>query len=171
MRPLRFLGALSLTLVAHTLAVGLHPRIPKAIDFFLVLVVLNALFGGSLSGLLGGAAAGLSLDALSGTVFGLHGFAATIVGYAANRISQRLVLRRALGVLLLVMAAVLAQAVVLFAVSAIVLRHLIVPDPPWLLIRAASSGLLGAVLYVSLTSWQSGADARRQRRTRRLKLG
>ena len=170
MRPLRFLGALALTVLLHALLVGLGARSLQVVDVFLVLIVLNALSGSSLAGMLGGTAAGLAEDVLSGVVFGLHGFAGTIIGYAASRISHRLVLRRAAGVLLLVAAAVLVQAALLLGLSALVLPELLLPDPVWLLIRAAVSGVLGALLYVSVVSWRQGADVRRLRRTRRLKL-
>lgn len=170
MRPLRFLVALALTVLLHALLVGLGARSLQVVDVFLVLIVLNALHGSSLAGLLGGTATGLAEDVLSGVVFGLHGFVGTIIGYAASRISQRLVLRRAAGVLLLIAAAVLVQAALLLGLSALVLPELLLPDPLWLLIRAAVSGVLGALVYVSVVSWQQGADVRRLRRTRRLKL-
>lgn len=171
MKPLRFLGALLLTVVAHVLTERLSPTASQALDFFLVLTVLNAVSGSSLAGMLGGTLAGLTEDTLSGNVFGLYGFAGTILGYAAARISQRLVLRQAPGVLLLIAAAVLLQAVVLLAVSALALPQLLLPDPLWLVIRAGCSGVLGALLYLLVGRWQQGADARRKRRTRRLKLG
>jgi rod shape-determining protein MreD len=169
-RPLRFLGALALTVLVHVLLGGLAARSLQVVDVFLVLIVLNALGGSSLAGLLGGTAAGLTRDALAGAVFGLHGFAGTIIGYAASRISQRLVLRRAAGVLLLIAAAVLVHAALLLGLSALVLPELLLPNPVWLLIRAAVSGVLGAVVYVSVVSWRQGADSRRRRRTKRLKL-
>lgn len=170
MHPLRFLGALALTVLVHALLVGLGGRSLQVVDVFLVLIVLNALHGTSLAGLLGGTAAGLTEDVLSGVVFGLHGFAGTIIGYAASRISQRLVLRRAAGVLLLIAAAVLVHAALLLGLSALLLPELLLPDPVWLLIRAAVSGALGTIVYVSVVSWRQGADARRLRRTKRLKL-
>lgn len=171
MKPLRFLGALLLTVVAHVLTERLGPAVSQAFDFFLVLTVINAVSGSSLAGMLGGTVAGLTEDTLSGNVFGLYGFAATILGYAAARVSQRLVLRRASGVLLLIAAAVLLQAVILLGISALALPQLLLPDPLWLVIRAGCSGVLGALLYTMVSRWQQGADTRRQRRTRRLKLG
>lgn len=171
MRPLRFLGALALTVLVHTSLVGLGAHSLQVVDVFLVLIVLNALNGSSLAGLLGGTAAGLTEDVLAGVVFGIHGFVGTMIGYAASRISQRLVLRRAAGVLLLIAAAVLVHAVLLLALSALALPELLLPDPLWLLVRAAVSGVLGAMIHASVVGWRQGADARRRRRTKRLKLG
>lgn len=171
MRPLRFLGALALTVVAHLALASVSPHLLNTVDLFVLLTVLNAMHGGTLAGLLGGTVAGLSQDTLSGAAFGLHGFAATILGYAASRISQRLVLRRTSGAFVLVAAAVLVQAVILLALSALAMPELILPHPLWLLVRAGVSGILGAVIYHLVHRWRQGADVRRQRRTRRLKMG
>jgi len=170
-RPLRFLGALALTVIAHVATASVSPQLLNAVDLFVVLTVLNGMNGGSLAGMLGGTTAGLCQDTLSGSVFGLHGFTATILGYAASRISQRLVLRRVSGALLLISSAVLVQAVALLALSALTLPELILPDPFWLLVRAGVSGVLGALIYFLVTRWRQGADARRKRRTRRLRMG
>lgn len=170
MRPLKFLGVLTLTVVAHSAMVRMAPGSVEGVDLFLVLIVLNALVGSSLAGLLGGAAAGLARDALSGSVFGLHGFAGTILGYAAARISQRLVVRRGLGVLLLIAAAVPIQAMILLGLSALALPVLLLPNPTWLLLRAGVSGGLGALLFTGVKAWRRGAPVRRQRRSKRLKL-
>ena len=85
MRSIRFAAGLVLAVLAYAGAVRVMPGLAQAVDPFLVVAVLNALGGSSLAGFAGGLASGLVQDALTGGLFGLYGFANTLIGYAAAR--------------------------------------------------------------------------------------
>lgn len=61
------------------------------VDFVLVAVVYVALSFGPTAGLLGGTAAGLAQDALSGGILGIGGLAKTIVGFFAGTIGAQFI--------------------------------------------------------------------------------
>lgn len=160
MRALRFLLTLSVVLLVHLLAVRLLPWFPRAVDLFLILIVANALDGNSLSGLLGGAAAGLVEDAVGGAYYGLHGLGGSVVGYAVARATQQLeVQQTSMVILVFSLAAAVKQA--LEAALLFLLRDATPADTLWLAVNVATSGVLGAIAV-------SGREALRQRlRSRR----
>lgn len=163
MRPLNFLAALAAVTLVHILLVEWIPETGWALDLFLVVLVLNALPGNSLGGMVGGFATGVVRDGLSGGIFGLQGFAGTIIGYAVARVAQRLVVQRAVGAGLVVAGAVVFHQAVLLVLSLLVLPEALVPDPVSLLIRAAASGVVGTAVYSVSRRWQSSAETRRRR--------
>lgn len=66
------------------------------VDFVLVAVVYVALSYGPVAGLLGGTAAGLAQDALSGGILGIGGLAKTIVGFLAGILGAQFIVSSAL---------------------------------------------------------------------------
>lgn len=66
------------------------------IDLVLVGVVYVALSFGPVAGMLGGTAAGLAQDALSGGILGIGGLAKTIVGFLAGAIGSQFIVSSAL---------------------------------------------------------------------------
>jgi rod shape-determining protein MreD len=62
-----------------------------SVDFVLVAVVYVALSFGPAAGLLGGTAAGLAQDALSGGILGIGGLAKTIVGFLVGIIGAQFI--------------------------------------------------------------------------------
>ncbi len=170
MRLVRFLAVLVLVVMGHAAGVRLSPVFPRVIDLFLIWVVLNALDGETLPGMLRGTAAGLLYDTLSAGPFGLFGFADTIVGYGTARLAQRLVIKRGTGVFGVVALAVLAQQFVVTALAFLVLPE---PKPPgflWTLIRGGGCGALGAGVFVFLGIWSRHRARRRRHRTKRLRI-
>lgn len=171
MRGLRFALALAVVVLVHATAAQVLPAFNRGVDLFLVLIVLHALPGSSLAGMLGGTAAGLAEDVLSGGAFGLHGFAGTIIGYAAARLSRRLAIQRGPGVFLTVAGAVLVHSLLLLAVSILALPELLLPGPPWLSLRAFLSGLVGVTLHTLGRHFRRALARRRASRGKRLRLG
>lgn len=172
MGALKVIAAVALAILAHFVAMALVPGAARLVDFPLVVVVLYALAGRSLPALFVGLAAGLVYDSLANGPFGLFGFADTIIGYAAARIAQRLVIQRPTGVLAVVaFASALQQAIV------VVLTYLLLPvaassDPLWIVLaRCGSTGLIGMVVYVALLQGRRAVDARRRGRMSRLRMG
>lgn len=170
MRAGRFALALGLAILVHALGVRLHPVFGQAIDLFLVLAVLNALDGDSRAGLLGGLAAGTAHDALAGGLFGLFGFADTLIGYGVARLSQRLVIERPSGVLPVAAVAAVVQQAVAVGLALALLPEPRLPDPLWLAIRAAVVAVLGTLFFALGRWWRGGTDRRRRRRRERIQL-
>ncbi len=145
MRALKLILGLAAALGAHLVGTWLVPDLPRVLDLFLVVVVLNALDASSLSGLSVGLGVGLLQDGLSGRLYGLHGFADTIVGYAVARAGQRLDLTSPAAVLVTVALATLLQEATL-----VVLAYLFTdpepPEPLWVLVQAVANGVAGALL-------------------------
>lgn len=171
MRAGRFALALAAAVVAHSVGVRWIPAFGQAVDLFLVLAALNALGGDSRAGLLGGLAAGLVHDTVTGGLFGIFGFADTIVGYGVARLSQRLVIERPSGVLPVAAVAAVVQQAVVVGLALVLLPEPHLPEPPWLVLRAVTCGALGTLLFALGRWWRGGADRRRRRKRERIQLG
>lgn len=151
----------------HLAAARLLPALPRALDAFLVVTVLNALSGNSLAGLLGGLLCGLTQDTFSGAAYGLHGFANTLVGYATARVAQRLVTRGIGGLTVVLLSAAVLQQATLILLTIFVVGEANLPDPLWVGLRVVVSALAGLALYkLSLRSRARLEAARRNRRAR-----
>jgi rod shape-determining protein MreD len=81
MSVLRFLASLVVVVLVHTLGVRLWGGFAVYFDVFLILTIVWAFEATTLTGLAVGLAAGLAADAFSGGLYGLNGFANTLVGY------------------------------------------------------------------------------------------
>lgn len=142
---------------------------PRVFDPFLVVVVLNALGGSSLGGFAGGSVAGLLHDAFSGRLFGFHGFADTIVGYAVARTAQRLDLAGPAAVLVVAaLATLLQQAILVFL--AYLFTELEPPAPLWVVLEALVNGTAGALFAIASSRARSVADSARRRRLSKIRL-
>lgn len=170
MLAVRYVAALLVVLLVHSLGVWLVPEFARAIDLFVVLVVLTGLRGDSLAGLIGGLVAGLAQDVLSAGLFGLHGLADTIVGYGAARLSQRLVVERPSGVLLVAAAGSIVQQALLVGLASALLPEQELPEPLWIGVRAATTGAIAMIVFAAGSRWSSGSQARRLSRSKRLRL-
>lgn len=157
-------------LLVHLVGSRLSPDFPRVVDVFLVVVALHALSGNTLTGLLVGMAVGLLHDTLTGGLYGLHGFADTIVGYGTARLAQRLVIQRASGVFLVVGLASVLQQVVLVGLTFLLLLDPALPRPLWAGAKAAACGLLGMLIYAAAGSLGRNYESRRRSRMSRLRL-
>lgn len=167
MRSLRLFALLLGALVIHAAGARLWGGFPRAVDLFLVAVVLHALEGTPVSAMFAGLIAGLLTDALSGGLYGLHGFADTILGYASAFLAQRLVMRRLLSLLLLFSLAAAAQQAILLGLSLLLVSSPGLPDLTWTLVRVATSGLVGTALFAigragrtRMAKWRRGRQSR-----------
>ncbi len=169
MRALRLILGLAVALGVHLVGARLMPDLPRVLDLFLVVVVLNALDATSLVGLSTGLGAGLVKDALSGRLYGLHGFADTMVGYAVARAGQRLDLASPGAVLVTVVLATLLQEATL-----VVLAYLFTdpepPEPLWVLVEAVVNGVAGALLFSLAGRLRNLRETSRRRRASRIRL-
>ena len=169
MRVLRFLAVLALAAGLHLVAVRLFPDFPLYVDLFLVVAVFHARDGHSVAGMLGGAAAGLLADGLSGGPYGLQGFADTLIGYATARGAQQLVLQRPAGLALLFAVAAAAQQLLLAGLALALLPEPELPRLASLVAKAASTGLLGWGLHTLERTASGALEGRRQRRAATLR--
>ncbi len=170
MRALKFALALLVAVVLHIAGVRLVPGFSEGVDLFLVVLVFHGLDGNTLAGVLGGMAAGLVTDALTGGLFGLHGVADTIIGYGTAYAAQRLVIRRANGVFLLFALAAAVQEVILVAVSLLLLPAPAMPLPLAVVTRTVSAGLIGTVIFLIHTRLRARVELWRRTRTAKLRF-
>ena len=170
MRSLRLAAALVVATLLHVAGAHLFPDFSSAIDLFLLIVVFNALDGNTLAGMLGGLAAGLVTDALTGGPFGIHGLADTIIGYGTAYAVQRLVIQRVTGVFQLFALAAATQQALLMGVSLLLLPSPEAPRILWLMVRIVSSGLLGSVLYLADKRLRSTAEGWQTARSSKIRF-
>lgn len=147
MRSLKFAAGLLAALLLHLAGTALWPQFPRALDLFLIVLVLHALDGSTLAGLLGGMAAGLVTDVLAGGPYGLYGFADTILGYSSAFLAQRLVVRRLSAVLILLALAAAVQQAILIAMALLFVPGSALPAQPWPFVKVVAVGVVGALAF------------------------
>jgi rod shape-determining protein MreD len=165
---LRFALGLVVATVLHTLGPYLTAQFPAAFDLFLVLAVWTSLSSSASWSAVGGSAAGLFRDALSGGLYGLHGFADTLVAFASARVQQRLLVQQPLQIGLLFAAAAAVQLAIVAGLQILLLPGSEMPGLGAGAARMASCGVLGVILSVSSAWLHKTLDRRRERRRRRL---
>jgi len=89
-------------------------------DLVLVGVVLAALHGGPVAGILSGTLGGLLQDLLAGGVVGVGGLAKTLVGYLAGRVGVQFVFLRVRSRALVVAAATVVHRLLMIGILAVI---------------------------------------------------
>ena len=168
MRGLKFAAGLLAALLLHYPGVALSGGFSQVLDLFLVLTLFNALDGDLVAGMLGGLAAGLVADTVSGGLYGLNGFADTIVGYGAALATQRLVIQRSTGVFLFFLLAATVQTVLMMGLVVTLLQDPPLPGFPSIATKVVLTGLVGAVGF--MTRRRVLKAAAKWRRNRRAQL-
>lgn len=167
MRGLKFAAGLIAASLLHFGGASLWGGFFLILDLFLVLTLFNALDGDLTAGMLGGLAAGLVADVLTGGLFGLHGFADTILGYGAAFASQRLAIQRATGVLLFFLLAATLQQVITMSLNLLLTPAPTLPGFLNILAKVLLTGLAGLVGFVTRRrALRFGETWRRNRRAR-----
>ena len=143
MTLVRILLALVAALGVHVAGTALWSGFPLLFDPFLVVVVFFGLRLGPVSAQLLGLAAGLVLDGFSGSPWGLHGFAGTLIGYGVAVAAQRVVVgQMGVRVLLFAVASALQQAILTLLLLLLVAR----PELPpfgWSVARVVVTAVAG----------------------------
>jgi len=170
-RALRFVGALVAALVAHLLLVALGPMAGVVVDPFVVCIAFYALDGRLLGAGLAGCLAGLTEDLVSGGLFGLYGFAGTLVGFVAGRGAQLLSLDRRRFVALLFALAAVVQQISVQLVLLILGVQQEAPPIGVLALRALTGALIGSLLTSLADRTSAAARERRQQRQPRVSWG
>jgi rod shape-determining protein MreD len=173
-RAAKLLAALAAAVLVHLAGTRLLPSFPLRVDVFLVVVVLQALGGNSLSALLFGLLAGLVQDTLTSGPFGLFGFADTAIAYGTARLAQRLVIQRATGVFSVASFASLLQQAILAVLAFLLLPSPSLPAPlpgsEQAVIKALACGALSMLVYAAGGRFRRTVEARRRGRMGRLRL-
>ena len=138
----RFARALAAVALVDVL-LGVLPAAANVLELFVLLAVLTGFRGNSLQGLAGGLAAGLVQDALTASVFGLHGLACCVVGYAVARASQRILTSQRVVAGILIAAGVLAHQVLVMGLLAVLEIADADPDVLVVLARALLTSAVG----------------------------
>lgn len=139
----RFLLGLLVATALQAAGTRLVPGLPQWVDLFLVVTVVAARHGHPEGGLFAGLAAGWAADALSGGSFGLFGFANAAVGYAAATAARNLVVARPGSIAALFALASAAQSIVVLLLALGGLAGPSLPAPLALVVKVATSALLG----------------------------
>lgn len=171
MRALRFGIALVVAALLQFTGLQVVSWFSLAFDFFLVILVFNALDGDTLAGMLGGMVAGWTADALTGGPFGLFGLANTVVGYVVAATGQRLVIQRASSSLFVFSLAAAAQQAMVLGMSLVLMPSPEAPDLRWLLVKVVTTGVLGLGLYLGSTRLRSKMEIWRRARTSKVRFG
>ena len=170
MKLLRFIVGLVCATLLQVLGLRLSSHFSLAVDPFLILVIYHSLDSTPAWSSVGGSTAGLAHDALSGGLYGLHGFADTLVAYVSSRLQQRLVIQQPPQVGLLFVLAAALQLAILAVLQFLLVGGAELPGLGTMTARMASSGIAGAALYVLADKIRQWNRRWRARRRRRLKI-
>ena len=170
MRGLRFVLALLLATTVQMLGQR-HGSFFLATDLLLLAAVYNSLESGPAGSMLGGTAAGLVQDTLTGGLFGLHGFANTLVAWAVVMLRQRLSIQQPLQIGL---AFALAAALQLASIASLeywMLPGAALPGIEVMVLRMVTTGILGVLTVTAVDRVRTRLSGWRHQRQQRLRLG
>lgn len=152
----------------HYVGTRLVPGFSAVVDPFLVVLVYQALDTGPLGGLFCGILIGAVQDAVSGGLYGLYGFADTLVGYLTAAVAQRVVIQRWGGVMLAFVAAAAVQQLALVTVALVVLGDPELPSLASAAIKPLVSAGLGLALWLGTQRGRQQYDTWRRNRTAKI---
>ena len=150
MRALRILLALAGALVVRLVLVGAAPEAARVVDPFLIVIVFQAMSGDVGVAVMAGALVGLTQDAVSGGLYGLHGFAGTVVGFVLARAARFLTLQKFYYIVLFFAAAVLLKEIVVQLLLVTLLQQPAVPPFGELVMQVLVAGLVGAAVVATV---------------------
>lgn len=170
MKLFRFLVGLILVVLLQVLGVHFFSRFTLITDLFLILVVYHSLDNSPAWSSIGGSVAGLIQDVLSGGLYGLHGFANTLVAYISCRLKLRLVIQQPQQVGLLFALAAALQLAILAGLQVLLVGGAELPGPWVMLARTVTCGLGGTLLFALAGKARQVEGRWRAKRRRRLKI-
>lgn len=170
MKLLRFLVALVFATAFYGGALKLFPALVVWVDPFLILVLFLSLECHPAWSLSQGMVAGLAYDAMSGGLFGLHGIANTIVGYASARLQQRFVVQGAFQVSLLFALATALQQALLAFLQFLLVRSAEISGAATVGGKMLITSVVCTVLFKAASRFQHWRSDRSEHRKRRLTM-
>jgi rod shape-determining protein MreD len=118
-----------------------------AVNLVLVAVMYLALTYGPVTGLLAGAAAGLTQDALAGGIIGLGGLSKTLVGFVVGVLGTQFIVSQTLPRFVLFVAATFVHEVVFESLQALIEARPFAPMYSAVLTQAAVNALIGVLAF------------------------
>lgn len=170
MTLLRLLMALAVVVILQTLAVSVWHDFAVWVDPFLILTLYFGLGRTPNQSVGAGTLAGLTHDALSGGLFGLHGAANTLVAWLSALFQQRVVTQQPLTVALLFAIGTAVQTVTLALLQVLMVNDGSAPDGRVFVGRTVTSAILGCLLYVGDHRLRKAEHRWREQRRRRLRI-
>ena len=167
---LRFFLGLAFATLIFVLGLRIHGSFVTLVDPFLILAVYHSLRHRPLGSAIGGSSAGLVQDALTGRLYGLHGFANTAVAYSVSWVRQRFVIQQPTQVGILCFLAAGFQGLLLTLLQASMVAGGDLPEPSDTLLRMVMTGILGAFVFVTAERFFVWDQVRRDKKSRRLRL-
>ena len=169
-RVLRFFLGLVIAVSVHALGLRIHGLTPQLLDPFVVLVIYHSLRSSVAVSTTVGSLVGLTQDALTGGLYGLHGFADTLVAYAVAAVRERFLVQQPLQVAILAaLGGALQMAALAFLQFALV-TPAEVPHPGFALVKMLVTGALTMAVYLAANRFFDWDRGRREKRSRRLRL-
>lgn len=166
----RFLAGLVIVFVAHLVGAAITPRFGDVFDLFVVLIVLVAARGDEVGGMVCGAVTGLARDALLGDLYGLNGFAGTVVGFGTARAARQLTAHEASVVGLLALGAQPLFDALIALLQSLLIPEARAPELGWLAIRALTTASLAFLIYHFGTRTEQRLSGWQRTRKRRIKI-
>lgn len=168
---LRFLLGLITAIGAFALALRISPSAPQFFDPFIVLVIYQALRAQAAPSAAVGTLVGLTQDTFTGGLYGLHGFANTLVAYCVSAVRQRFLIQQPLQVAILAALGGALQLATLAFLQFSLLSDPEVPHPGYAVVKMLATGILTMGVYVAANRFFAWDRDRREKRSRKLRLG
>lgn len=164
----RVLAVVGLAAAAQAFLGRLAPSVGSRIDLLLVAVAAVARRGSPVAALGSGAVAGGIEDALSGALFGLNGFAKTLLGYLLSLVSGRVLVDHPGTVALALAGSSIANAAIVGILRFLLAQKGAGPSAEIILSRALLTALAGlAIASLARQPWRERWREARLRRQRR----
>lgn len=170
MKLARFLVGCALATALQLLGLHLFGSAFAVFDLLLVVALYNAIDNTPVPSLFGGSFAGLIQDALTGGLFGLHGFALTLAAWLVAVLRQRLTIQKPFQVGLLFSLTAVLQLAVIAVLQYAMLPGSEAPDLWTACWRMLSTGALGALMLFTANRIRQRYGAWIKQRRQRLRL-
>lgn len=167
---LRFLGAVGFAAGLHVLGLRIHPVTVQFFDPFLVVGLYVSVRQGPAVSALAGTVVGLAHDALSGGLYGLHGFASTLATYLTSRLQIRMMIHRHSQVALLLLLAAAFHQALLGTLQFLMVPAAELPGVLSTVIKMATTCLFGTATYAAADRFAAWSELRRDKRSQRPSL-
>ena len=167
---LRFLLGLAAAVGIHAAGLALYADMPRLLDPFAVLVIYRALRSNVAPSAATGSVVGLTQDVFTGGLYGLHGFANTLVAYMVSAVRQRFLIHQPIQVAVLATLGGTLQLATLSFLQFSLVTDAEIPHPGFAAAKALITGILTMLVYVGANRFFKWEREWREKRSRRLRL-
>jgi len=164
---LQFVVAVGAAAGLHVFGLRIHPASAQYFDPFLIVALYHSLRQGPALSALAGTVTGLGHDALSGGLYGLHGFATTLAAYLTSRLQIRMMIHQHSQVALLLLLAAAFHQALLGTLQFLMVPAAELPGVVATLIKMATTCLVGTAFYAAadrVTAWRTLRQDKRSQR-------